>query len=137
MPINRACKKVSNYVKKFLMRPCKKVETSNEYLASEKFSTARIHFSITKTDDFYLTEGWATLHYTEKSFVSTSVNVNNVSTDLRSLRDYCPPHTSELTLKTDLRPSCSFAAQLKWQSSRVWDWKQIHIWAKKTRLKKS
>ena len=69
------------------------------------------------------------LHYTEKSFVSTSVNVNNVSTDLRSLRDYCPPHTSELTLKTDLRPSFSFAAQLKWQSSRLWDWKQIHIWA--------
>ena len=100
---------------------CALVKRFSEYLASEKFSTARIHFSITKTDDFYLTEGWATLHYTEKSFVSTSVNVNNVSTDLRSLRDYCPPHTSELTLKTDLRPSCSFAAQLKWQSSRVWD----------------
>ena len=45
MPINRSCKKVSNYVKKFLMRPCKKVEIG-EYLASEKFSTARIHFSI-------------------------------------------------------------------------------------------
>ena len=95
MPINRSCKKVSNYVKKFLMRPCKKVEIG-EYLASEKFSTARIHFSIFQSRKLLMTFTSLKVEPTalqKKSFVSTSVNVNNVSTDLRSLRDYCP-HTS-------------------------------------------
>ena len=96
---------------------CALVKRFSEYLASEKFSTARIHFSITKTDDFYLTEGWATLHYTEKSFVSTSVNVNNVSTDLRSLRDYCP-HTSFNRVNSKNR-SCVLVTPFKFICSTI------------------